>query len=347
MKYPYLLISDTHNHAWDAFSHVNQHGVNSRLEIILQESERAADTLQKAGGNYMFHAGDLFHVRGSIPPSVLNPTLDLYRSITGNGVEVRILSGNHDLEGQEATEVGSAVTALTYVGAVLTPGQMVGEEGDIAWVNWHSTIDGLKKTIDEWRPKHERASFDLIIHAPVDKVIPGIPDHGLSAEDLAELGFRRVFAGHYHNHKDFGNGVYSIGALTHQTWGDVGSKAGFLLVYEDRVEFHASHAPQFIDLPDDVEEEDLLAIVDGNYVRAKLAAPTTGEVEGLRKLLLDNGAKGVLITSVSTAGTTAKREVVDKMDSLEVSVGKYAETKRGKELAAACLDILSSVRGAA
>ena len=49
--------------------------------------------------------------------------------------------------------------------------------------------------------------------------------------DLAKLGFRRVFAGHYHHHCSFEDGkVWSIGATTHQTASDIGTKAGFLLV---------------------------------------------------------------------------------------------------------------------
>jgi hypothetical protein len=64
---------------------------------------------------------------------------------------------------------------------------------------------------------------DLIIHAPLNGVIRGLPDHGLDPVDVSKWGFRRVFTGHYHNHTAPMDSVISIGATTHQTWSDPGT----------------------------------------------------------------------------------------------------------------------------
>src|SRR3569833_3315235 len=113
---PYGVMSDTHNHGWSAFATVLPSGVNSRLQIILDETWRCAQEIKKAGGDTLYHGGDLFHVRGSIAPSVLNPTTDCYRAIIEDGIQVVIDAGNHDLEGKEAARVSSAITALEGVG---------------------------------------------------------------------------------------------------------------------------------------------------------------------------------------------------------------------------------------
>jgi len=346
MTYPYLLISDTHHHNWDAFATVNERGVNSRNQIIIDETRRAFEELRKAGGRVAFHAGDMFHVRGSIPPSVLIPVQELYRELSKE-FSIFIIPGNHDLEGKNVSFYGSSSSAVEFAGASVYTGDDVRlfMALDIAICGWEGSIPKLKEKLEMVEPS-QRRKRDLIIHAPIDGVIPGIPDHGLTADYLAGLGYKRVFAGHYHNHKDFGNGVYSIGALTHQTWSDVGSRAGFLLVYEDRVEYRASHAPRFEDLSDVTSMEEYICLVEGNYVRARLVDPTNSEVENLRKELYEMGAKGVLIQSISTTKTEGRREIIDKMEPLEVSITKFADTKGKAGLAAECLDILRTVRGA-
>ena len=90
----YGIISDTHCHNWSTFATVGVDGVNTRLSIILKEIKRAAEEVKKAGGKRLFHAGDLFHVRGSVAPSVLNPTLKYFEQIIEMGVEPVIICGN-------------------------------------------------------------------------------------------------------------------------------------------------------------------------------------------------------------------------------------------------------------
>lgn len=86
MKALYGVISDTHCHNWTTFGSTDANGVNTRLKIILNEITRAAEEVQAAGGTHLFHAGDLFHVRGSVAPSVLNPTLKCFKDIVNMGI---------------------------------------------------------------------------------------------------------------------------------------------------------------------------------------------------------------------------------------------------------------------
>lgn len=323
---PYAIISDTHNHNWSAFSTPLESGVNSRLNIILDEVERCAETLAKAGGRMIYHGGDLFHVRGSVAPSVLNPTKERYRHIHEKyGVQFAVLGGNHDFEGKHSTRLGNAVAALEcdWVSAIDKACHDELDPHHIIMIPWHESIAQLRDEIDEWANAGYPPS-DLIIHAPIDGVIHGIPPHGLTAAELAGYGFKRVFAGHYHHHKDFGNGVYSIGALTHHTWSDVGSKAGFLIVTETDVTWHASHAPSFIDITSEHDPAEVELMVPDNYVRAKITSSKASEIEDLRKWLTDSGALGVVIQVVKEpARVRAGGMSVKAGSSIEASIGDY------------------------
>lgn len=353
---PYGIISDSHHHNWSAFATVGTlTGVNTRLDMLLSETERAAAEVKKAGGDTLYHTGDLFHVRGSIAPSVLNPTLDCYKRILSMGVKIVILAGNHDLEGADSTRVGSAITSLEGVGCkvINTPRAGLHMAGDrIIMIPWIKSVGELKKAIEDAVASDPKgvADVDLMIHAPIDGVIPGLPDHGLDAAWLASKGFRRVFSGHYHHHKDFGNGVYSVGALAHHTWSDVGSKAGFLIVSDTDVRWFKSRAPEFVEITGATDAHDIPLIVDGNYARAKINSTKEKDVQDMRAFLEGAGALGVVILAQKDLGAAPRDNsaaAVKKGESLEASVAGFVKASAMRapdDLTKLCLDILGEAR---
>lgn len=329
MSKPYGLMADIHCHNWQQFSTITPTGINSRLGIIISEIYRCAEEVRKAGGNKIVFAGDVFHVRGSIAPTVLNPVKDCIDDLINDGFEAIIEPGNHDLESKDSTRIGSAVTSLESMGVTVihTP-QVI---GNLVLVPWYDKTTDLLAAIQEivdkeaiWM-KDGIANYDLIIHAPIDNVIEGLPSHGLTDATLAEFGFKRVFAGHYHNYKDFGNGVYSIGPIAHHTWSDVGSKAGFLIVHEDKVERFPSRAPEFIDITEDLSEEDIILSVEGNYARVKLEVAKPSEVEESRKFLLKHGAKGVVINVVKKPARERVGATVKSGERIENSIATFID----------------------
>jgi len=348
---PYGIISDTHHHQWSAFSTTLPSGVNSRLQTLLDETIRCAEEVRAAGGNTIIHAGDLFHVRGSIAPTVLNPTMDCYRGLINKGFHIIILAGNHDLEGKTSERVSSAITALEGVGCVVVNSVNYSVMDEVAMIPWDASIPSLKAKIDAVDPA-DRPKCDLILHAPIDDVIPGIPPHGLDAAYLKALGFRRIFCGHYHHHKDFGDGVYSIGALAHHTWSDVGTKAGFLIVGPDKddVTWRASRAPEFVEITPATDPDSIDLIADGNYVRAKIKTTKTSDIEESRDYLMKCGANGVVIVAEKDA-TVSKRTgaTVSAGASIETSVTEFINVSgygSKAELALLCHEIIHEAQGA-
>jgi DNA repair exonuclease SbcCD nuclease subunit len=369
MTRPYGLCSDQHLHAWSAFAGVAAGGINTRLQIILDELVRCATEVKAAGGDELVFAGDLFHVRGSIAPEVFNPAFDTIRDriCRDLGMSVIAIPGNHDLAGKETTELGNAMQQLGTIDGfrvltkteIVRPMHMGGKPArqGMVIIPWHSSVGALKteiyRAIDEMYEagKGSPADYDLIIHAPVNGVIMGIPDHGFDAQELKDFGFKRVFAGHYHDHKELVPGVFSIGATTHQTWSDPGTKAGFLIVHDDHVEYRASHAPSFVDIDATMDPDEMELAVDGNYVRVKIENATSSQVTQLRQELLDMRAAGVVVNVVSTARSTARTTSVSATaTTLDQSVTEFVKTQaldNEAAVSANCLNILNKVRAAA
>lgn len=330
----YGIFSDPHNHQWSSFAETLPDGTNSRLAATLTEFTRAGAEVLAAGGRTLVCAGDIFHTRGSIDPEVLNPVRDAFRAVNDSGVDILIIPGNHDLKSRDTRRLSSAVENLVYESLegkkteVFNVPSFSNASGElVAFVPWRETIPSLLVDIEQIAVKAADmgvlAQTDLFIHAGIDGVLSGVPAHGLTAEKLGKFGFRRVFAGHYHNHANMGHGVYSIGALSHQTWSDIGTKAGFLLVTDTTVTFRESRAPQFIDISGRPEDEiELLA--PGNFVRFRGDPMTQAEVNELRDGLRKMGAKGVSI-EVPRKTTALRQAAPAKGQTLDQSIEGFVK----------------------
>jgi len=339
-KPPYLLYSDVHFHNWSAFATMNEDKINSRLRIQLNELGRAYDMLREEGGRLAVCAGDLFHVRGKLAPSVTNPVDEFYRAQEETGVETVILSGNHDLEGNDADEMTSAVTTIQGIGTVaISESCQVSTTPMIYMIPWRSDLRALREEIRALSDTSDPDNpWDLVIHAPMNEVLMNIPNSGLNASEFEGMNFKRVFVGHYHNHKRLADNVYSVGATTHQTWGDVGTQAGFCMVYDEEVKFISTRAPKFITIPLEASEEEC-AEVDGNFVRADILDPTPETILRLREhMSVTHRAAGVTVRAVISKKSSTREgdETVASIDSLTASIGKYAMKHHSDAVAEEC-----------
>lgn len=348
MTTPYIILSDIHCHNWTAFARHNSEGVNTRLEIILNEMDRAVDVAMSKGVRRGYIAGDLFHVRGSMAPSVLNPLQARIDQHIENGFTWRIEPGNHDLEGKDSDEIGSAVLSLRNSGCDVITDTTYYEDDQVVMIPWRNSLDALRADLAEIAEYHgeDKKMIDVIIHAPLNEVLIGIPDHGLSAEEVAAYGFKRVFCGHYHNFKSFCDGsVFSIGATTHQTWSDIGTHAGFLFVTPTKVVHVKSQAPSFIDYDLSWDEEDRKC-VEGNYVRVIVEVDSIEEIAAIRDEIMELGAIDVNIMPIKKSKVTERTSTVAAGASLEVSVGDFVKEKHGddREIQAFCSEFLTAAK---
>ncbi|MPS48479.1 metallophosphoesterase family protein [Methylobacillus sp.] len=325
---PWLILSDLHLHNWQSFSRHLESGINNRLAGLLSEIRRAADELKARGGDTIYLAGDIYHVRGSVAPSVVNPTEELFQQLIAEGFKVRAISGNHDLEGKHSSELGSSVTSLEKLGVTVCHRLEVFDDDKVVMIPWFDKLDDLRAEAQKIASS-VRAEYDLIIHAPLNGIITGLPDHGLSTQEVQSWGYRNVFIGHHHNHKEAGPGVWSIGALAHHTWSDVDSKAGFVIVEDgNKVNWLSSHLPKFVDIVAEMSAVEAELSADGNYVRIKIIDNKNTTVEQVREWMTNCGAVGVVIQPFKQAVTQRDAAVTHSISagaSIEQSVSDFVK----------------------
>lgn len=304
-KTTFGVMADVHCHNWSAFSSVMEDGINSRLHETMMAIRQACRALYDAAGPNatMYIAGDVFHVRGSVAPSVFNPIRALLGEMVSTySMVFEIMSGNHDMEFRHASTLGDAVQALQQPGVNVTSAPRLTRDGVLMmpWIEApEELMDALKKCSMQYAA--ERAAMTLMLHAPIDDVIPGLPSHGITPAFLQSLGFGRVLSGHYHHHKHLGGNVWSIGALTHQNWNDPDTLAGFMLVPTNpglaprHVE---TSAPKFVNLDPTLPVSVVEQMVKGNYVRVRGIFPNESSVVAYRDQVVAFGARGVVMMPV-------------------------------------------------
>ena len=345
-------MADLHCHNWSAFSNVDVDlGINNRLMHILDELKRCAAEVLKAGGDTIIIAGDMFHVRGNVSPSVFNPIKYTLASLRDDGIKFQIIAGNHDLQSKESEALGSSVNMLREDSVKIYHRRgIVNNPVTVILIPWHSTVPLYKEAINEtvgiYHDPAQRAAIDLIVHLGIDGSLPYDDGHNVKADWLRNLGFKRVFSGHFHNHKNFGNGIYSIGSPTHHSFRDVGTKSGFMIVHQDSEKWFSSRAPHFIDIDGSEDHAMLPFIVDGHYVRAKTNFDTPKEIEDAREMLITYGALGVqIVNATSNLSSVRSGTSVKTIDDLDSSVVNYInEQTLRSDAISLCADILKEAR---
>ncbi|MEG0063029.1 MAG: metallophosphoesterase [Pseudomonas sp.] len=352
---PYGIISDVHAHNWNQFSTTLKDGMNSRLKNILDEVELAGKHVLDDGGDTLYIAGDLFHVRGSVSPMVLNPLIDLFTYLSKRGLKVRILTGNHDLESRDSHAMSSACESLRNIEGVRvisTPTIFFDEE--VVMVPWYDNMDDVRKHVQNAIGEiddigDDAENYTLILHVPLNGVLSGIPEHGFYAQELKRLGFKRVFCGHYHNFKAFEGEVYSVGATTHQTWSDVGTNAGHIMVDDEGVHHLQTSAPRFIDYDLSWSDNEAADQCSGNFVRVRLGEADDDEIDMIRCHIVGLGALGCQVAAIPVPkGTATKRSAPTvKAPTVRESIAAWTKANSGlsdtTELDKLCSSIMDEV----
>jgi len=319
IHYPYVVISDIHLHPWSQFSYTLPNGRNNRLQHTLDAIDEAVKRLAKEGGRDLIITGDLFHTRGNVKPSVLNPTVDLFKEICASGIRVRAIPGNHDLEGINSDTLGNVMHSLSLLRnftCYTTPTE-IGKYNKFLFVPWYEDSTEVLKLANE-RSK-QNPKLTLFAHVGLNGVIPENIGNTLNPSDFDE-SFKYVFCGHFHNHVSFDARVFSVGALTHQTWSDVRSKAGFLVVHENRVEHVETSAPTF---NDSCISRSISC--DNSYVRLKGDCTREIAEEKIKELKV-NGALAVLDQTTRSTIIDKKHEEAVKVDiGLDAALESYCK----------------------
>ena len=312
-----IAFSDLHAHPHRFGGVIAEDGRHSRLSDCL----RVLDQTREAANNYRasvrLFCGDMFHVRGKLTPSVINPVIEHFQR-GGNTFRDFILVGNHDMENRESGE--HAVRMLSPYATILEDygfqrSEVNGELVDIGWVAYAPDVKALKERVKEVaamaRATREAGvpSFFLLHHG-VDGAMPGIPDMGFTPMDLPHDSFDYILCGDYHKHAELiPSKAWMIGAPLQHSFGDIGQKRGWMAIDTETkaVEFvENTQAPKFIGW-DGAEGEPAA----GNFVRIR-----SEDQDDLKALAAKALADGALATNEELVRSIQAAKRADVMLSM-------------------------------
>jgi len=290
-----LVVSDPHFHNHKVHS-FNKEGVNSRLYFIEQAWDNAVEVGKLKGCSLMLVAGDIFHIRGFIKPSVFNRVVNLIAR-TAEIFPVIIIPGNHD---QESYQVGeSAIDSLSYVKDVYVikkPSALTVRGIRILGIPYIHEIEDFKLTFLSLKTEFsESESSDIfLIHQGIDDFCFGrYPETGLTSEALRSVFSGFIVAGHYHTPgKDESGRIIQSGSLVQDNFGDSGARGCWILDTKKQTsQFIEIESPRFLTITDGKAKS--VSEVKDNYVRIIHKSPSTAKK--IRDKCIKEGALSVVV----------------------------------------------------
>lgn len=292
-------ISDLHLHPHAAHSKVLPNGMNSRLFTSLTAVLAVVEQRPKR----LFISGDVFHVRGTLRPSVANVFAMILKRAAQLEVDVCAIPGNHDMEdfkgGATALDVFTSFDNFRLLKS--------GADG------FNSSSSRCNPCICGFQYMHDSEAFLAKFEADMEKAKPGIvlihqgvdefrptanmPETGITASRLNAIIEKTnpnalVLAGHYHIPRRMGR-VVSVGSPYPMNFGDAGKEFGFWAINDAlEPEFKKLPYPDFVVLRVSKKSEIKKEAVQGNFV--KIVAPNIKKAVELREHALELGAESVI-----------------------------------------------------
>ena len=316
-----VAFSDLHVHPHKFGDVIGEDGRSRRLQDCIDVLEWTANLANDVGAPLRLFCGDLFHVRGKLTPSALNPVVEHFSMMSKvDGPATLMIPGNHDMESRSAEVLVDGELekrgehALDAIGAIHGVGVLNGHgfrvhtipaEGDmvhktigIGWVSYDPSVDEIKRRIKKVAAQRRNSLFTgptvFMLHHGVDGALAGVPECGLAAKHLPYEDFDFVLCGDYHNHKELVPGkAWMIGAPLQHNFGDTGQRRGVLVLDTDTktAEFvENTAAPKFLHW-DDGPFSMMPAVAD-NFVCVR--ADTQERLDAMRDEAAAAGARAVM-----------------------------------------------------
>ena len=300
-----LVTADWHFHPFKAFSYIGPDGVNSRLADIARVWRWCLEQARKNDCEVMCVAGDLFHVRGQVKPSVANVVLRCVLEATQDyGLILVLTAGNHDMEdfrgGPTAIDLFRGIPRVH----VLRDTALDINGVKFLGVSYRNDAEEFLRAAGELREKHElRPGKSIVLcHQGLDEasVEAGMPPTGLTVKKIKDVfgADVPVFLGHYHRPYRSGE-IVQVGAPIQHSFSSEGRSSGCWLYDTTEGSWHVENdfSPRFVTLhgePDIFE-----SYSKGDFIRVVM--PDAKEAERIAGESLKRGAGGVITQIVRGA----------------------------------------------
>ncbi len=252
------LFSDLHAHPFAQYARVLPNGRNSRLQDALDAMAEVFDAARKECVGAIVFGGDLFHTFGRIDTTTLSDVFDRLAGVAPDGPPLFLLVGNHDQADRSGAHALRAFRSLPHVVVMEKPGWHMHPRAPglgVFAVPYTDDTNEVRRHLRE-AAAGRSATWTrslAVLHAGFDGAQTGTHEYRmraeLSASDVPD-GFDLVASGHYHQPQwiDQRRRIAYIGALTHQSWGDVNQPRGYALADLARgtMSWHETSAPRFV-----------------------------------------------------------------------------------------------------
>jgi hypothetical protein len=146
--------------------------------------------------------------------------------------------------------------------------------------------------------------------------------------------------------------------LAHQTWSDVDTKAGYIIVDPDanEVTHYNSSLPSFIDLDLSnrayYSDEEASLLCEGNYIRVKMGQATESEIRQIKETIIkDYHALGCIVEATPVSQSTQRTATISSGASLQKSISEWIHLHAGtlgveeSDLNTACEHVFTKLKG--
>ena len=252
------LFSDLHAHPFAQYARVLPNGRNSRLQDALDAMSEVFDAAREERAAAIVFGGDLFHTFGRIDTTTLADVFDRLAGLAPEGPPLFLLVGNHDQADRSGAHALRAFRSLPQVVVMDAPGWHTHPRAPglgVLAVPYTDDTNEVRRHLGEADARRQGAWTHTlaVLHVGFDGARVGPHEYRMRAElsagDVPE-GFDLVVSGHYHQPQwiDQGRRIAYIGALTHQSWGDVNQPRGYAIadVARGTLDRRETRAPRFV-----------------------------------------------------------------------------------------------------
>ena len=251
-------------------------------ETALAVLRHVGEVAEQRKDDHAAFLGDFWMVRHTLPVKLLLEARDEMHRWRERGIRrVDVLVGNHDqvdLSGRNALEVFNGLG--DFVRVHTEPGWT----DDGFWLPYRHTHEEIRDILT--RAMRERGDRPPVLFAHMGLLGSWMnslkrDDTGFSASEIVQLGFTRVFCGHYHRHTVVQKGVMYVGSPYQVSYAEADQDKGFVAWDGQRTEripvdigpkhykvvFDADH-PEALEMPAVRPHDKLWVVVKGQMAGA-------------------------------------------------------------------------------
>jgi DNA repair exonuclease SbcCD nuclease subunit len=241
----FLIVGDTHFNNWKQFAQYTEDGLNSRLQEQLQLFTIIDKTCSELNIKNIVFVGDIFHIRGKVPPSVLKPVSECFKSLAQK-YKCYIVAGNHDMEDKEGKF--TSVFMLGYIDNVFVFDTPTVVDG-FGFIPYQYDKDTFLSLVEDMG-KNEAVNW-LVTHHGIVNEANGYGDKNeVTTSEIEALTGKYIFNGHYHNSFQENN-IINVGSAMGHSFSDANIDKFLFTHIDGNIDKIQVHISDFMDYKED------------------------------------------------------------------------------------------------